>query len=55
MACVVVEGETGLLGQQYVPEAQAHRMEGAHMYTREHVRGWCILYDSHPHISRRRT
>lgn len=34
MACVVVEGETGLLGQQYVPEAQAHRTEGAHVYTR---------------------
>lgn len=34
MACVVVEGETGLLGQQYVPEAQAHRTEGAHVSVR---------------------
>jgi len=34
MACVVVEGETGLLGQQDVPEARTHRTEGAHVYTR---------------------
>lgn len=39
MACVVVEGETGLLGQQYVPEAQAHRTEGAHVYSCERPRG----------------
>lgn len=35
MACVVVEGETGLLGQQYVPEARAHRTEDAHVCTRK--------------------
>lgn len=44
MACVVVEGETGLLGQQYVPEAQAHRTEGAHVYTRERARAGVGVY-----------
>lgn len=42
MACVVVEGETGLLGQQYVPEARAHRTEDAHV--RIHVRE-CMVYN----------
>lgn len=54
MACVVVEGETGLLGQQYVPEAQAHRTEGAHVYTRERAGFgvyYVILIHIHPDVA----
>lgn len=44
MACVVVESETGLLGQQYVPEAQAHRTEGAHVSVCARGMGWRDVY-----------
>lgn len=58
MACVVVEGETGLLGQQYVPEAQAHRTEDAYVNVRAREDGtavggvhYMILIHIYPYVA----
>lgn len=53
MACVVVEGETGLLGQQYVPEARAStvRRARARVHTRAGGVYYMILIHIYPYVA----